>query len=244
VQTRPALKKRWWQYGEKRPGMVRAIAPLSRVLVNNSKASPQYGLAFLPNGMVYSQNLNVFALATHAAFCAMQCRIHELWARFFSATLKDDLAYTPSDAFRTFPFPDRFESDLSLERAGADYYDFRASMMVSRNEGLTKIYNRFHDQYERATDIARLRELHSDMDVAVLHAYEWHDLAEVAAPTFTRQHADDDEAAKTRLAWPEELQDEVLSRLLVLNARCAASSGSAVGETEESELEENSEEGA
>src|SRR5208283_1108621 len=109
---------------------VRAIASLEHVLVNSSKASPQYAIAVLPKGMVYSQNLNVFAMSTKAGFCSIQCRVHELWARFFSSSMKDDLAYAPSDGFRTFPFSNNFELDVSLESAGEAYHAFRASLMI------------------------------------------------------------------------------------------------------------------
>jgi hypothetical protein len=54
--------------------------------------------------------------------------------------------------------------------------------LVARNEGLTKIYNRFHNPTETAADILRLRELHATMDRAVLEAYGWRDLAARAAP--------------------------------------------------------------
>ena len=48
----------------------------------------------------------VFRSATNAAFCALQSRPHEVWARFFGSSMKDDLRYTPSDCFETFPFPE------------------------------------------------------------------------------------------------------------------------------------------
>ena len=91
-------------------------------------------------------------------------------------TFKDALQYAPSDCFETFPFPAGWESDPTLEAAGQAYYDFRAALMVRNNEGLTKTYNRFHDPYEHDPDIERLRELHADMDRAVLAAYGWDDV--------------------------------------------------------------------
>ena len=86
---------------------------------------------------------------------ALQSRVHEVWARFFGSSMKDDLRYTPSDCFETFPFPTGFETDPRLEAAGKAYYEFRAALMVANNEGLTKTYNRFHDPDERSTDILR-----------------------------------------------------------------------------------------
>ena len=47
--------------------------------------------------------------------------------------------------------------------------------MVENDEGLTKTYNRFHDPDEGSAAIARLRELHAEMDRAVLGAYGWSD---------------------------------------------------------------------
>ena len=87
--------------------------------------------------------------------------------------MKDDLRYTPSDCFETFPFPHGFETHAALEAAGRAYYDFRAALMVRNNEGLTKTYNRFHDPGEMSTDIVELRRLHDAMDRAVLDAYGW-----------------------------------------------------------------------
>ncbi len=220
-QSREALKTRWWQYAEKRPGLYTAIRALKEVLVA-TRVSPHLAICRLPAGQVYSEQLIVFAFAGLAPFAVLQSRIHELWARFFSSSMKDDLRYTPSDCFRTFPFPPDFESDAKLESAGAAYCNFRAELMVRRNEGLTKTYNRFHARTERDADIERLRALHAEMDAAVLRAYGWSDLAERAVPEFIEQEADEGRAPKTRLDWPSEFKDEMLARLLALNAERAA----------------------
>ena len=107
--------------------------------------------------------------------------------------MKDDLRYTPSDCFETFPFPPNFEIDPALEAAGKAYYEFRADLMVRNNEGLTKTYNRFHDPEERSPDILKLRELHAAMDKAVLEAYGWHDLAESATCEFLLDYEEDED---------------------------------------------------
>jgi hypothetical protein len=90
--------------------------------------------------------------------------------------------------------------------------------MVARNEGMTKTYNRFHDSTETAEDIRRLRELHAAMDRAVLEAYGWRDLAARTAPTFLDDTDEDDHTYQGRLFWPSDFRDEVLARLLALNA--------------------------
>jgi hypothetical protein len=65
------------------------------------------------------------------------------------------------------------------------------------------------------------------MDGAVLRAYGWNDLAEQATPEFIEQDADEGKTPKTRLDWPAEFKDEVLARLLALNAERAAAERSA-----------------
>jgi hypothetical protein len=95
----------------------------------------------------------------------------------------------------------------------------------SPNAGLTKIYNRFHDPDERSNAIGELRRLHDAMDRAVLDAYGWTDIRPTCEFELEWQ---DDEAENGRrrkkpwrYRWPEAMRDEVLARLLALNARRA-----------------------
>jgi hypothetical protein len=192
--------------------------------------------------MIFAESMVVFAFSSFAPFAVLQSRTHEMWARFFSSTLEDRLRYAPSDCFRTFPFPDGFETDATLEAAGEAYHTFRAELMIDRNEGLTKIYNRFHARGENAPDIARLRELHARMDAAVLRAYGWNHLADRAAPEFIEQEADEGKKPKTRFDWPPEFKDEVLAQLLALNAERAATERAigvvSIPEDEDDEIDE------
>ncbi|MHA3977366.1 Eco57I restriction-modification methylase domain-containing protein [Halovulum sp. GXIMD14794] len=218
---RAARRERWWRFGDRQPGLYHAVDGLPFVLATASQAASQFSIGRIENRYVYTSNLNIFAFSSLAAFGAMQSRVHENWARDFSSTMGEGLAYAPSDCFRNFPFPDGFEDNPMLEEAGQAYHDYRAEMMIARDEGLTKTYNRFHDRGQNASDIARLRELHAEMDAAVLRAYGWDDLADRAHPEFIEQDADEGKQAKTRLDWPSEFKDEVLARLLALNAERA-----------------------
>lgn len=225
-QKRKALRERWWQYAEKRPGLKAATTGLERVLVAGAQASAQYAFTFLRTGQVFAQGLAVIALETDASFCALQSRPHEVWARFFGSSMKDDLRYTPSDCFETFPFPEGWRDDPALDNAGRAYYEHRAQLMVANSQGLTQTYNRFHDPYETDPGILRLRELHAEMDRAVLAAYGWNNVS--TACEFLLDY----EGAKPRYRWPDEVRDEVLARLIELNVERAAEerrSGAAAG---------------
>ena len=136
--------------------------------------------------------------------------------------MKDDLRYTPSDCFETFPFPASWETADALEAAGHQYYEFRANLMVRRGEGLTKTYNRFHDPQENDPEVTRFRELHAAMDRAVLDLYGWTDIP--IDCEFFLDHEGEDEDGRGRkrphrYRWPDPVHDEVLARLLELNAQ-------------------------
>ncbi|HXW70980.1 MAG TPA: type IIL restriction-modification enzyme MmeI [Methylocella sp.] len=217
LTARESRRKRWWQYGETRPGLVAAVRGLDRV-VACSQTSSYISFTFLPANIIWSTKLKIFPREEFSFFCILQSRIHDFWARFFGSTMKDDPVYVPTDCFETFPFPENYMAATALEVAGKAYYEYRAALMIARNEGMTKTYNRFHDRSEIAADIVRLRELHAAMDRAVLEAYGWDDLAERAAPIFLDETNEDDHTYQGRLFWPSDFRDEVLARLLALNA--------------------------
>jgi hypothetical protein len=221
-QNREIRARYWWRFGETTPAINKAIRDLPRVLVI-SQVGQHCAFTFLPNGMVYALTLVVFALPENSAFACLQSRVHEIWARFLGSSMKDDLRYTPSDCFETFPFPPGWENGEALEKTGVEYYDFRAALMVRNNEGLTKTYNRFHDRYETSPDFDRLQELHDKMDRAVLDAYGWSDIQPRCefVPTYEVEDGEATTGKPHRYRWPDEVRDEVLARLLALNAQRA-----------------------
>ncbi len=97
-----------------------------------SRVGERAAFTFLSVGMVYSEQLIVFSLEKNATFALLQSRPHELWARFFGSSMKDDLRYTPSDCFETFPFPDGWETNTSLEVIGQEYYEFAPNSCGNR----------------------------------------------------------------------------------------------------------------
>jgi hypothetical protein len=64
-------------------------------------------------------------------------------------------------------------------------------------------------------------ELHAEMNRAVLRSYGWDDLA-AREPVFLDETNEDDHTYQGRLFWPSTFRDEVLARLLALNAERAA----------------------
>jgi hypothetical protein len=242
VQKRDALRERWWQYADKRPGLYCAIRDLPRVLaISIVTQNPNF--AFLPLGMVYAHRIEIFTMHSNAGFSVMQSSVHDLWTRFFTSTLEERLNYSATDCFETFPFPLGFEVHPALEAAGEACYAYRADLLTCTGLGLTKTYNRFHDpDEERDPDVQRLRDLHRAMDEAVLQAYDWADLLPELEygffPDFEPTEDEDGEPTKVRLRyrWPNWLREEVLGRLLALNAQCAAEEEKARLDREDSKI--------
>ncbi|MER9253977.1 N-6 DNA methylase [Mesorhizobium sp. M0598] len=217
TDNREHYKRVWWQFGEPKRGLYEKVEGLSYITVT-PQTSPHLQIARRANDGVFASTLVVFAYPKHSPFAILQSRVHEIWARFFSSSMKDDLRYAPSDCFETFPFPQNYETDSTLEAIGQTYHDHRAELMIAANEGMTKTYNRFHRDSETGPAIHRLRDLHYEMDRAVLYAYGWDDLADMQKPEFLTEDTEDDHTYQGRYFWPATQRDLVLSRLLALNA--------------------------
>jgi hypothetical protein len=221
--NRDTHRLRWWQYGDRRIELYQTIRSMRRVLAI-SQVTQHVAFAFLPSGMVYSHRLYVITDDRYSTFAVLQSAVHDIWARLLGSSLEDRFMYAAEDCFETFPFPKTWNTQPSLDAAGKAYYEFRAALMVKRDEGLTKTYNRFHDAEERAPEIAELRELHAAMDRAVLDAYGWSDIptdCEFLLDYEIDEEEWGDKKKPYRYRWPDEVRDAVLARLLELNAERA-----------------------
>lgn len=221
----------WWRFSHGARALLDGVRTrkLSRLLVR-AEVSDTYAFTFRGADELFSNKTIVFLLDDFGAFALLQGRVHEVWARMTSSTMKDDLSYVPGDSFDTFPHPQRAWDSFAkvLQEAGSAYYSARESLASSSGQGLTSIYNRFHDPDETSPDIFKLRELHAAMDRAVLDAYGWTDLKPTCEFILDYEDDDDDEGTggrkkkkPWRYRWPDEFRDEVLARLLELNAQRA-----------------------
>jgi len=210
--------KYWWQFGRRQERLYKALQPLIRGLIV-AQTSKTLAFTFIPKGLVYSHATIVFALDKHCHFALLQSNFHTSWVLQYGSTLKGDARYIPTDCFDTYPFPvslkskqlynSQFQSSDDLDQVGEQYYDHRRQTMLSRQEGLTKTYNRFHNPGEASDDIAELRRLHVEMDAAVAATYGWGDLE--------LGHGFHETKQGLRYTLNEAARREVLDRLLALN---------------------------
>lgn len=218
VDAREARRIRWWRFGDRQPGLISDLSKHSGITIARSLTSAHFP-TFCPvaTDIIHDQTLIVFPNASILFMSLLLNRVHEVWTRFLGATLEDRLRYSITDSFETFPFPEGHEANPTIEAAGQAYHDHRTQLMIDTSKGLTPTYNRFHDSYDDDPEIRRLRDLHAEMDRAVLRAYGWDDLADRASPVFLTEETETEFTYQGRLFWPSDFRDEVLARLLDLN---------------------------
>ncbi|MGA3091821.1 MAG: hypothetical protein ABSD75_24700 [Terriglobales bacterium] len=199
------LRQFWWQLGQWRWALDAALVRVERVLVL-SRVTPHVMVDWADKTWVFSDRLTVFAVDNAEMFALLQSSFHEIWSRRYGTTNLTLLSYSPAACFLTLPLP----SELSgLRTISERYYLQRRSARETLGEGLTDIYNRFHDPSERHDDIARLRALHLEMDQAAAVAYGWNDL--------DLGHGFHETKQGLRYTISETARGEVLDRLLALN---------------------------
>lgn len=136
------------------------------------------------------------------------------------------------------------EIQNSLENIGEAYHEHRRKLMLAMQLGLTKTYNLFHSNaitaqsindkdkqvaslqkhlektantisfYEAIQGILKLRELHVQMDEAVLDAYGWNDIA-LQHDFYEVDYLPEND--RVRFTIHPDARKEVLKRLLELN---------------------------
>lgn len=195
----------WWQYIGRQDELYTAIQGFSRIL-GCGQVSKYWGAAWLSPGHVFADKVVVFALKEPASFGILNSCFHTEWAEKTSSRLKDDPNYNLAKTFETFPFP---QTLVGLDSPAERMHECRREITQTRQEGLTKTYNRFHDVRDKSDDIARLRALHVELDQAVAAAYGWSDLDLGHGFHLTKQGE--------RYTISESARRTVLDRLLTLN---------------------------
>ncbi len=195
---RESHKRKWWLFGDARPGMRKAIATLNRYIVT-PMVSKHRIFVWKPLSVIPENLLVVIAHDDDYFFGILSSKLHELWARRKGTQLREAVSgsrYTPTTTFETFPFPwppgKEPQNDprvQAIAEAACDLVTMRDAWLNPpdvpaeelKKRTLTNLYN------QRPTWLANA---HFKLDQAVFAAY----------------------------GWPDTLSDEeILERLLALN---------------------------
>ena len=164
--------------------------------------------------------------------------IHVTWAVASGAWLGvgNDSNYNHSDCFGKFPFPDASDAQQAAIRALAEQLDahrqrqqalhprltltdmYNVLAKLRAGEALSEAERRVHEQGL----VAVLRQLHDELDAAVLAAYGWGDLKRRASTDYTDDTDSKEESVKSAKSVDASSSEMILERLVALNAERAA----------------------
>jgi methylase of polypeptide subunit release factors len=219
TNARAARRERWWQFGDYAGGLDEAVRGLDKVIaivIVSKTVMP----CLLPSRQVFNHGICVFASESRGLLAVLSSSVHQMWAIKYSSGMRNDPRYTPSDVFETFPRPDLTDW---LERIGGTLDQERREIMLRRGLGLTRLYNLVNDPQITNTsdpDVARMRDIHSELDEAVIDAYGWSDIS--------FDHGFHTYRQMERWTVSPTARVEILDRLLEENQRRAATEAVAV----------------
>lgn len=175
-------RKYWWRFANVRKELRERAAEVPRLLAT-ARVSKHSTFAFVPSTWTPSEQVVVFPLPSWTAFAVLQSRVHSVWVELQATRMGEAPRYSGGECFGPFPFPERDPRTAlpALEAIGERVHQARAELMRARHLGLTSTYNLLTDPTVAEAPIARLRELHVELDQAVLAAYGWTD---VEVPAF------------------------------------------------------------
>lgn len=198
--------RRWWQFARPTMNLYASIRGLDRVVIVG-QTSKYHNFVFVSPTQVFDQKLVVFVSRDVEFFALLSSAVHTEWVLERGSSLETRPVYTPSDCFETFPFCNVIGNDVA--ELAEQIVVTRQKFMGENTFGLTTSYNLFHDPKQVNPFLARLRELHSQLDRAVANAYGWSDL--------NLDHGFHETKQGIRFTISGAARREVLDRLLALN---------------------------
>jgi hypothetical protein len=157
----PALRKRWWLFKRPTTELYARLRELKWCYAF-SRHTKHFGPQMQPTDVVFTEALKVLTTDRWDIYTVVQSTLHEVWARKYSGALKQDLRYSPSNCFETFPFPEDLwqTPNPALAELGERYHEHRRALMRQLWLGLTDIYNLFHtrDLTPRSPKVGRPRQ--------------------------------------------------------------------------------------
>jgi type II restriction/modification system DNA methylase subunit YeeA len=227
-------RRNWWRHGEARPGMRRALVPLTRYIATPRVAKHRV-FAWLPAAVVPDCQLVVIARDDDTTFGVLHSRFHEAWALRLGSSLEDRPRYTPSTTFETFPFPEGLIPNLPASAYAADP---RAVAIAEAARALVEARDRWLNPRELVERVPEVVPGFPDRIVprnaAAAKALKARTLTNLYNTRGTPEgawldalHRRLDEAVAAAYGWPADISEEdALAALLALNhARPAAKQG-------------------
>jgi hypothetical protein len=145
--NRPSRRERWWLFAESAKGLYSHIDGISDCFAC-ARTSKFLSFSRCGTRNVFSDAIKVLTTNRWDIFATIHSSLHEVWARKYSGSLKQDLRYSTTDCFENFAFPQGLWATPSdqLGEVGERYHEHRRTLMLSLWLGLTDTYNLFHER--------------------------------------------------------------------------------------------------
>jgi hypothetical protein len=224
------LREKWWLHRRSNEDLRRALDGLDRYFAT-AMVSKHRLFQALQGNVLPDQKLVAVGLSDFASLGILSSEVHVAWSKIAGARhgVGNDFVYSKTTCFDAFPFPversaigDLAEHlDAHRKRQQAAHPELTLTGMYNvleklrSGEALTAKERTIHEQGL----VSVLRQIHDDLDAAVLDAYGWSDLL----PLLRVAHGNDAPAeGQTREDARRAFDEAVLERLVALNAERAA----------------------
>jgi hypothetical protein len=228
-------RRDWWLFGRSNRDLRSSLSGLTRIILT-PETSKHRVFAFVD--LPFCPDHKLYAVCTELPYVLgiLSSSLHSGWALRAGGTLEDRPTWTNTTCFATYPFPDATPDQRACIRDLAEQLDAHRKRQQAAHPGLTLtgMYNvleklkagealtgKEKTLHEQGL-VSVLRQLHADLDLAVLDAYGWSDLAPLmrvvngdAPPGSANTPASRDDCRRA-------LDDALLERLVALNAVRAA----------------------
>ncbi|MGB3763306.1 MAG: DNA methyltransferase [Ornithinimicrobium sp.] len=178
MATRPGAKPNnhhakflslWWRHGYRRDDLIDAISRRDRYIALTIVAAEQRRsiYVFVDPQVRPDASLQAFALDDDYSFGILSSELHRTWFDERCSRLEARPRYTPTTVFDSFPWPSN-PTDATVARvaeASAAIQDARAGYL-ERGITLVQMYDALREPGQ-----SRFRDLHHELDDAVLAAY-------------------------------------------------------------------------
>lgn len=170
-------RKNWWKHGVNALQMRNVIKPLNYYFTVPRVSKWAIFIPAESNWLCGDLNV-VVASDDYYILGILNSRIHRVWVKAQSSTLKGDTRYTNTTCFETFPFPQydcRGSSRTAptgiiqkIRNKTLELHQYRTQQMEKKQWGITQLYNEyFHEP------ASKLYQLHQQLDKLVMQAYNF-----------------------------------------------------------------------
>jgi SAM-dependent methyltransferase len=188
--NREVRKRNWWLFGETNPKLRRQLAGLPRYIATVETAKHRT-FQFLDAAIAPDNKLVCVALDDGYFLGVLSSRVHVVWALAAGSWLGvgNDPVYAKSRCFETFPFPVATAAQQARIHDLAEQIDAHRKRVLAAHDELT--LTGLYNVLEKLTSgdeltakeklahekglVAVLKQLHEELDAAVLDAYGWRD---------------------------------------------------------------------